>query len=162
MPTTAYPRFVCPHQSDPTAILHQLPSMNRPIRKRALRPFRLKANSRVLKPWREACEYFEGVSPEDILGDYREFLDPLANDRYLVQSGNAEECARLDTHFSYAENPKTLFTYKRMQNRTIAISMPTREVLGAEYAKRRRIPSCQSKSTNRCNERCIHCSFRII
>lgn len=106
----------------------------------------------------KACEYFEGVSPEDISEDYREFLDSLANDRYLVRAETAEECARLDTHFSYAENPKTLFTYNAMQNPDDSkLYADTQEVLGAEYRKTPRIHSCQIETTNRCNERCIHC-----
>ncbi len=106
----------------------------------------------------KACEFFEGVSPEDISGDYREFLDSLANDRYLVKAETAEECAALDTHFSYAENPKTLFTYNAMQNPDDEkLYADTQEVLGAEYRKKPRIHSCQIETTNRCNERCIHC-----
>ena len=46
----------------------------------------------------------------------KEFLDSLANDRYLVSAETADECAAKDTFFSYAENPKTLFTYNAQQN----------------------------------------------
>lgn len=107
---------------------------------------------------RKACTFFEGVSPEDISEDYREFLDSLTNDRYLVRAETAKECARLDTHFSYAENPKTLFTYNAMQNPDDEkLYADTQEVLGAEYRKTPRIHSCQIETTNRCNERCIHC-----
>ena len=64
----------------------------------------------------KACEYFEDVTPEDIQGDMKEFLDSLVADRYLVSGNTAEECAAKDTFFSYAENPKTLFTYNAQQN----------------------------------------------
>lgn len=106
----------------------------------------------------KACAFFKGVSPEDISDDYREFLESLVNDRYLVKGDSAEECAAADTHFSYAENPKTLFTYNAMQNPDDEKRYAdTQEVLGAEYRKTPRIHSCQIETTNRCNERCIHC-----
>ncbi len=107
---------------------------------------------------KKACAFFEGVSPEDISDDYREFLESLVNDRYLVKGDSAEECAAADTHFSYAENPKTLFTYNAVQNPDDEKRYAdTQEVLGAEYRKTPRIHSCQIETTNRCNERCIHC-----
>lgn len=106
----------------------------------------------------KACDGFEGVSPEDISGDYREFLDSLVNDRYLVRAETAEECAKQDTHFNYAENPKTLFTYNAMQNPDDSKAYAdTQEVLGEVYRKKPQIHSCQIETTNRCNERCIHC-----
>lgn len=106
----------------------------------------------------KACAFFEGVLPDDISDDYREFLESLVNDRYLVKGDSAEECAAADTHFSYAENPKTLFTYNAMQNPDDEKRYAdTQEVLGAEYRKTPRIHGCQIETTNRCNERCIHC-----
>ena len=64
----------------------------------------------------KACEYFEDISPSDIQADLQNFLDSLVADRYLVSGNTAEECASKDTYFSYAENPKTLFTYNAQQN----------------------------------------------
>ena len=106
----------------------------------------------------KACEYFEGVSPVDIQGDMQEFYDSLVADRYLVCGNTAEECASKDTHFSYAENPKTLFTYNAQQNPDDEkLYADTQEVLGDYYREHPQIHSCQIETTNRCNERCIHC-----
>ena len=65
---------------------------------------------------KKACEFFENVSPSDIQTDLQEFLDSLVAERYLISGNTAEECASKDTYFSYAENPKTLFTYNALQN----------------------------------------------
>ena len=106
----------------------------------------------------KACEYFEDVTPEDIQGDMKEFLDSLVADRYLVSGNTAEECAAKDTFFSYAENPKTLFTYNAQQNPDDDKHYAdTQEMLGLHYREHPQIYSCQIETTNRCNERCIHC-----
>lgn len=105
-----------------------------------------------------ACEYFEGVTPADIQEDLKEILDSLVEDRYLVSGYTAEECSVKDTYFSYAENPKTLFTYNAQQNSDDKkIYADTQDVLGAYYQKYPQIHSCQIETTSRCNERCIHC-----
>ena len=106
----------------------------------------------------KACEYFKNVTPSDIQEDLQEFLDSLVADRYLVSGENAEECASKDTYFSYAENPKTLFTYNAQQNPDDdKIYADTQDVLGSYYREHPQIHSCQIETTNRCNERCIHC-----
>lgn len=106
----------------------------------------------------KACEYFEDVTPEDIQNDMKEFLDSLVADRYLVCAENAEECAAKDTFFSYAENPKTLFTYNAQQNPDDKkLYTDTQELLGDWFREHPQIHSCQIETTNRCNERCIHC-----
>ena len=106
----------------------------------------------------KACEYFEDITPEDIQDDMREFLDSLVADRYLVSAETAEECAAKDTFFSYAENPKTLFTYNAQQNPDDEkLYTDTQELLGDWYREHPQIHSCQIETTNRCNERCIHC-----
>ncbi|WP_295057467.1 radical SAM protein, partial [uncultured Fibrobacter sp.] len=106
----------------------------------------------------KASEYFEGVAPANIKEDLREVLDSLVADRYLVSGNTAEECAAKDTYFSYAENPKTLFTYNAQQNPDDdKLYSDTQEVLGVHYREHPQIHSCQIETTNRCNERCIHC-----
>ncbi|MCI5600498.1 MAG: radical SAM protein [Hallerella porci] len=107
---------------------------------------------------KKACEFFEDVSPADIQNDMREFLDSLAQDRYLIAAESAELCAQQDTHFSYSENPKTLFTYNAQQNPDDQKTYgDTQEVLGQEYIQNPAVHACQIETTNRCNERCIHC-----
>lgn len=106
----------------------------------------------------KATEYFNDVTPEDIQDDMKEFLDSLVADRYLVCAETAEECAAKDTFFSYAENPKTLFTYNAQQNPDDEkLYADTQEILGNYYLEHPQIHSCQIETTNRCNERCIHC-----
>lgn len=106
----------------------------------------------------KACEYFEDVAPIDIMKDLKEFLDSLVTDRYLISGNTAEDCAAKDTYFSYAENPKTLFTYNAQQNPDDEkIYADTQEVLGNYYRRHPQIHSCQIETTSRCNERCIHC-----
>lgn len=106
----------------------------------------------------KACEFFEDVSPKDIQEDMKEFLDSLAADRYLVSAETAEECASKDTFFSYAENPKTLFSYNAQQSPDDEkIYADTQEILGGYYRIHPQIYNCQIETTNRCNERCIHC-----
>ena len=106
----------------------------------------------------KACEYFDNVTAADIQEDLKEFLDSLVADRYLVSGATAEECSSKDTYFSYAENPKTLFTYNAQQNLDDdKLYADTQEVLGDYYRKHPQIHSCQIETTNRCNERCIHC-----
>lgn len=90
--------------------------------------------------------------------DLLEFLENLVADRYLVSGETEEECAAKDTHFSYSENPKTLFTYNAQQSTDDAVFYPdTQTVLNGEYRRHPHIHSCQIETTNRCNERCIHC-----
>lgn len=106
----------------------------------------------------KACECFEGVSLKDIQKDMKEFLDSLVADRYLISAETAEECAAKDTHFSYAENPKTLFTYNAQENPDDEkLYADTQEILSDYYWIHPKIHSCQIEVTNRCNERCIHC-----
>lgn len=106
----------------------------------------------------KVCEYFENVSPTDIQADLQEFLDSLVADRYLISGNTAEECASKDTYFSYAENPKTLFTYNAQQNPDDKkLYAETQDVLCDYYREHPQIHSCQIETTNRCNERCIHC-----
>ena len=106
----------------------------------------------------KACEYFENVTPIDIQNDMQEFLDSLVADRYLVSGKTAEECASKDTYFSYAENPKTLFTYNAQQNpNDEELYEDTQDLLDKQYRKHPQIHNCQIEVTNRCNERCIHC-----
>ena len=64
----------------------------------------------------KACSQFDGATPDDIREDFKEIMDALVADRYLISGETAEECAAKDTYFSYMENSKTLFTYNAMQN----------------------------------------------
>lgn len=106
----------------------------------------------------KACDYFEGVTPTDILSDMQEFLDSLVADRYLVSGNTTEECAEKDTYFNYAENPKTLFTYNAQQDPNDEKKYAdTQEVLSTYYRNHPQIHVCQIEVTNKCNERCIHC-----
>lgn len=106
----------------------------------------------------KASEYFDDITPADVQDDLKEFLDSLIADRYLVSGETAEECAAKDTYFSYAENPKTLFTYNAQQNPDDEkLYADTQEVLGDYYREHPQIHNCQIETTNRCNERCIHC-----
>ena len=106
----------------------------------------------------KANEYFDNVTPTDILDDLKEFLDSLVADRYLVSGENAEECASKDTYFSYTDNPKTLFTYNAQQSPDDEkLYADTQDVLDEHYREHPQIHSCQIETTNRCNERCIHC-----
>lgn len=105
-----------------------------------------------------ACEYFEGVTPANIQEDLKEFLDSLVSDHYLVSGITAKECATKDTCFSYAENPKTLFSYNAQQNPDDEkLYADTQKVLNDYYREHPQIHNCQIETTNRCNERCIHC-----
>lgn len=107
---------------------------------------------------RKAATAFEGVSAEDISGDLREFLDALVHVGYLIAAETESECAARDTHFSYQVNPKTQFTYNALQNSDDQKNYgDSQDALFAEYQKKPAIHACQIETTNRCNERCIHC-----
>ena len=106
----------------------------------------------------KVSEYFNDVTPTDVQSDMKEFLDSLVADRYLISGVTAEECANKDTFFSYAENPKTLFTYNAQQNPDDEKNyVNTQSALEKRYRNEPQIFSCQIETTNRCNERCIHC-----
>ena len=70
----------------------------------------------------KACSGFDGATPQDIQDDFKEIMDALVADRYLVSGETAEECASKDTYFSYAENPKTSFSYNAIQNPDICLT----------------------------------------
>lgn len=107
---------------------------------------------------KKASEAFDGISFNDIVDDVQEFMDSLVQDRFLVSAESEEKCMEMDSHFSYASNPKTLFTYNAQQlpddHKNFA---DTQTVLTEEYLKTPQVYSCQIETTNRCNERCIHC-----
>jgi len=107
---------------------------------------------------RKVAEHFEPGLETDLKTDLGEFLESLVQDRYLICGDSAKECASKDTYFSYTENPKTLFTYNALQNPDdVKDYKDTNEILLAEYLERPHIHACQIETTNRCNERCIHC-----
>lgn len=106
----------------------------------------------------KVCEFFEDVTIDGIQDDMKEFLDSLVADRYLVCADTAEECAAKDTFFNYAENPKTLSTYNAQQNPDDEkFYADTQDIIGNYYRQYPHIHRCQIETTNRCNERCIHC-----
>lgn len=106
----------------------------------------------------KACSGFDGATPQDIQDDFKEIMDSLVVDRYLVSGETAEECASKDTYFSYAENPKTSFSYNAMQNPDDNKKYKeSQDYLFEEYLKKPAIYECQIEVNNHCNERCIHC-----
>ena len=106
----------------------------------------------------KACSQFDGATPQDIQDDFKEIMNSLVADRYLILGETAEECASNDTYFSYSENPKTLASYNAMQNSDDSKKYKdSQEYLFDEYLKNPAIHECQIEVNNHCNERCIHC-----
>ena len=101
--------------------------------------------------------YDDSVSREELKQDFIEFIQDLADHKFLVVGNTPEELDASDLDFSYSmENPKTLaddFTQETTQK-----VRETTQDHNLEAAQRKpRIASIQFELTSRCNERCIHC-----
>jgi len=101
--------------------------------------------------------YGNSVSHEELKHDFVDFIQDLANHKFLVIGDTPEELDANDLDFSYSmENPKTL-----VDDFTQETSQKVRENTqdhNLEAAQRKpRIVSLQFELTSRCNERCIHC-----
>lgn len=95
---------------------------------------------------------------DEVSRDLSEFLDELVRDRFLIAAEDERTCASTDAYFSYSQNPKTLMTYNALQNPDDgAHYAETLDVMLDKFRERPYLHSCQIETTNRCNERCIHC-----
>lgn len=94
---------------------------------------------------------------EELDRDFREFVDDLAQHKFLVTGSTPKECDSNDLEFSYSmDNPKTLvddYTQKTAQK----VTEDSQSFYLKHDLRTPRMTSLQFELTSRCNERCIHC-----
>lgn len=100
---------------------------------------------------------YKGVDFDALKADFMEFVESLAEDKFVVIGATAEELDAKDENFTYAvDNPKTLendFSQKTKEK----INENTQDFFLEEVQGRPLISSLQLELSSRCNERCIHC-----
>lgn len=100
---------------------------------------------------------YYGVDSEQLTKDFEEFINDLADYKFVVVGKSAEELDRKDVSFSYLmENPKTFVDFYPQQTKQI-VKKDTEEYLLRHDQETPRLASLQFELTSRCNERCIHC-----
>lgn len=121
----------------------------------------LKTISREIKDFKtglnEISEIFYNTPVETLKNDYKEFLEDLAKDHYIVMGETKEELDKNELHFTYTiDNPKTL-ARDFFDNDRDEKTKESQEALGKYFRENPKIFSFQIEITSRCNERCIHC-----
>ncbi len=121
----------------------------------------LKTISRNPKDFNEGLNEISKIfynTPVNILEkDYKDFLEDLAKDHYIVIGDTIDDLNKNEIHFTYSiDNPKTLardfFDNDRSNN-----TKESQEALGKYFRENPTIFHFQIEVTSRCNERCIHC-----
>jgi radical SAM protein with 4Fe4S-binding SPASM domain len=103
------------------------------------------------------CLLYVDADRETIRKDFTEFVNDLADHKFVVIGKTVEELDARDPDFTYAmDNPKTLandFTQETNEKP----SKTTQDFLMQHDIKTPRLAGLQFELTSRCNERCIHC-----
>lgn len=100
---------------------------------------------------------YEDADVEVVRKDFIEFIESLANDKFVVIANTKEELDTLDEDFTYnVELPKTL-AENFYQHTDEKISENTQDFFLEEVQGRPLISCLQFELSSRCNERCIHC-----
>lgn len=106
---------------------------------------------------RDLCNEFEDSLESVIKADLNEFLQNLADDKFIVIGESDAELDEKDEDFTYnIEIPNTIredFSQKDVS----AVPQTTQDFFREEVQGRPLISTLQFELTSRCNERCIHC-----
>lgn len=106
---------------------------------------------------KELLPQYYGVSRDDLLSDYLEFIDSLERNLFVFTGETAEEIDSKDLGFSYSRgNMKTQVddftqpTHEIVENNTQELNLET-------HQKNPQLLNLHFELTSACNERCIHC-----
>lgn len=105
----------------------------------------------------ELLPKYYGVSREQLLTDYLNFLDSLESNLFVFRGATIDEIESKDIGFSYSRgNLKTLvedYTQPTKEN----IQENTQEFNLEHHRKQPQLLNLHFELTSACNERCIHC-----
>ena len=105
----------------------------------------------------DLMDIFIDTDKEIIKRDFQNFIESLAEDKFIILGESLEELQAQDENFTYnIDNPKTLkndFTQTTKEK----INENTQDFFLEEVQGRPLISSLQLELSSRCNERCIHC-----
>lgn len=118
----------------------------------------LQTLSREPKHFEEGLNYlfsiFKTASADEVRCDYKEFLEDLARDKFIVIGSSTLELDSKELRFSYSlTDPKTM----GFLNAVPKGIKETTTFFSDYFRKCPQIFGFQIELTNRCNERCIHC-----
>ena len=103
------------------------------------------------------CKLYEDVKREVVERDFMDFVNDLAEHKFLVKGDTPEDLDEADLDFSYSmKNPKTFaddFTQRTKEHP----DKTTQDYLMQHGIQKPRLAGLQFELTSRCNERCIHC-----
>lgn len=100
---------------------------------------------------------YDNVDIETLTTDFTEFINSLANDKFVIIGETIEDLDKNDISFTYAiDNPKTLSDNFYQQTKEY-VNENTRDFFLEEIQGRPLISSLQFELSSKCNERCIHC-----
>ena len=103
------------------------------------------------------CSLYEDADFDVIKNDFRQFVESLAQAKFVVIGETVEELDAKDEDFTYnVELPKTLADnfYQETKEKVIE---NTQDFFLDEVQDKPLISSLQFELSSRCNERCIHC-----
>ena len=121
----------------------------------------LRQISRIPKSIDEIVDHlmslFEDVSKDELKKDFIDFIEDLANARFVVIANNELDLEKKDVDFSYSiVTPQSLIDdYSQETKENVPDN--TQDFFLEEVQGRPLISSIQFELTSRCNERCVHC-----
>lgn len=103
------------------------------------------------------CSLYVDADKKIISHDFSEFVEELAQQKFVILGKNEEDLDAQDPGFSYSmENPKTLVEdFSQQTNQEV--KNITQDALLQHDIQHPRLAGLQFELTSRCNERCIHC-----
>ena len=110
----------------------------------------------ISKMTADLAREFDGASAATIETDFREFIDDLEADSYVVTGPTTDELLRKMPRFSYQmANPKTTpLTHFDKGHESLS---DTTDLMAAHFRQHPRVFGFQMEVTSCCNERCQHC-----
>ena len=103
------------------------------------------------------CNIYGAAEKDYIKRDFLEFIENLANHKFVVIGNTIEELVAQDLDFCYqVDNPKTL----AVDYTQLTAEQPTKDTQDfflQQDKESPRLAALQFELTSRCNERCIHC-----
>ena len=103
------------------------------------------------------CNIYGAAEKDYIKRDFLEFIENLANHKFVVIGNTIEELDAQDLDFCYqVDNPKTL----AVDYTQLTAEQPTKDTQDfflQQDKESPRLAALQFELTSRCNERCIHC-----
>lgn len=100
---------------------------------------------------------YDGVSYEELHGDYVSFLKDLEKNLFVVTGETPEELDARDPEFSYALGNMKTQTDDYTQHTEAFVSENTQDLNLESHQRKPHLMTLQFELTSRCNERCIHC-----